>query len=183
MTYQEYLDKENEMQSKIYSPGLVKDEETVARLIMTPKHYQDGEVDATAFDQVLHGMSVLRKTDPYIFETDVLTLINEFSQNSIQSYAGYVQASVGDIRGIIKKAYRLFCVLDTASKKLKSHADIRAIRTKEIETALNMPKKVLNKYLRSEIADFFNKEGLINNSSEFTDSILKCSQFQIPSLY
>jgi hypothetical protein len=167
MTYQECLEQENKTQSESFSPGLVKNEEIVARLIMSPKHYQDGEVDATAFEQVLSGMSVLRKTNPSTFKKDSLSLINYFGKDGTQSYVGYVKASVNDIRAVIQETYRLFYVLDTASEKLISHVDIHAIRSDEVKKALNLPKKPFHQYLRSEIANLFNKHGLIDNSSEF----------------
>jgi len=161
----EYYLQQEIIKQSIYSPDIVDNSEQIARLIMSPKHFQDGEVDATAFEQIIHsGMSVLRKKDIDIFNKDSLATIKKLSNNGIQEYVGYVQASVNEIRLILIQTYRLFYVLDTATRETTSHADVHVVRTPEIIKASNLPKKSFHQYIRSQIAELFNQKGLINNT-------------------
>ena len=153
MSYEELLLLEGNKQS-IYSPSVVLDSETIARVLLSPKHYSDGEIHSSAFEQIFHpkGMSILRLN--HSFEESLSKTIEELENDSAK-YTAYVSAKVQDIRAILIKGYRVFYILDSARKDKVGHADIFAIRLSIKECEL--PKKAFNKYVRFEISQVFNK--------------------------
>jgi hypothetical protein len=153
MSYEELINLES-IKHNNFSPGIVIDKEEIARVIFSPKHYENGEILATAFEQLLckQGMSVLRFK--YDFNTSLKRTIEQLQKNGTNNYIGYVTASVHDIRKIIYENYRLFYILDTATSDKKGHADVFAIRPHE---KISLPKKALKNYIRKEISEVFNK--------------------------
>jgi hypothetical protein len=144
-----------------FSPGIVINEEEIARVIFSPKHYDNGEILATAFEQILHnrGMSVLRLE--YDFNTSLKRTIELLQKDDVNNYIGYVSANVHDIRTIVYEDYRLFYILDTATDDRTGHADIFAIRPHE---EISLPKKALKNYIRLKISKVFNKLQLVENT-------------------
>ena len=153
MSYEELLSLEENKQST-YSPSVVLDDETIVRVLLSPRHYEDGEVLPVAFDHILHklGMSVLRLK--YSFKESLSKTIEQLEKNG-EKYIGYTSAKVQDIRAIKIKGYRVFYIRDTATKDKLGHADIFAIRLSIDECGL--PKKAFKNYIRFEISQVFNK--------------------------
>lgn len=160
MSYEELINLESVKYNK-FSQGVVTNEEEIARVIFSPKHYANGEILATAFEQILHnqGMSVLRLE--YDFDTSLKRTIKLLQKDDINNYIGYVSANVNDVRTIIYEGYRLFYILDTATSDRTGHADIFAIRPHD---KINLPKKALKNYIRLKISNVFNKPKLIENT-------------------
>lgn len=152
MTHQQYLDLEDASAS-YYSTGIVRNEETVARVLFSPKHYEDGKILPVAFEQIFNpnGMSVLRQDD--YFETSLTRTIEILQKDDENEYFGYVCASVLEIRSIVHNNYRVFYVRDTATEDRISHADVFSIRLSEMGAG----KAWLNNYIRFEIANVFNR--------------------------
>ena len=153
MSYEEKLSLEKSKQS-IYSPSIVLDDEIIARVLFSPKHYLDGEVLPVAFEQIFSagGMSVLRLN--YSFQESLSKTIEQLEKDGA-TYIGYVCAKVQDIRAIKIKGYRVFYILDTATKDKLGHADVFAIRLSIDKCGL--PKKAFKNYIRQEISQVFNK--------------------------
>ena len=61
-------------------------------------------------------------------------------------------SKVLDIKNIKQNEFRLFYIVDTATKEKIGHADICAIRSSDIA----LPKKALKQYIRYEISLVFN---------------------------
>ena len=61
MSYEELINLENTKQS-LFSPCIVSNTETIARVLFSPKHYDNGEISTNALEQIFDpdGMSVLR---------------------------------------------------------------------------------------------------------------------------
>ncbi|MEA2028313.1 MAG: hypothetical protein U9N49_05010 [Campylobacterota bacterium] len=153
MSYGSLLDLEKVSQNR-YSPCVIDNEEVVARLLFSPRHYLDGEILPMAFDQVTNegGMSILRMS--YFFENSLNKTISQIG-NSTVKYCGYACAKVEDIRAIKIEDLRVCYVLDTATKEKRGHADIFYIKFSIEECGL--PKKALKTYVRKEIAKVFNQ--------------------------
>ena len=153
MSYEETIALEQVPYNDL-SPCIVDDEEIVARVLFSPKHYLDGEILPTAFQQIFSsdGMSILRKS--HFFEESLSKTINQLETTEAK-YSGYVCAKVEDIRNIKVNNLRVFYILDTATKEKLGHADIFYIKLSYEECGL--PKKVFNGYIRSEIAEVFNQ--------------------------
>ena len=154
MTYDELISLESVQQNE-FSPGVVINDEGIARVIFSPHHFDNtGIVLPSAFDNVLSslGMSVLRIN--YNFSNSLEITIKSLEKKSINKYVGYITAKVNDIRAIGCENYRVFYILDTATKDKIGHADIFSIRPNE---KINLPPKSLKKYIRFEISKVFNK--------------------------
>lgn len=153
MTHQDYLDLEQQSVS-IHSHGIVQNEEVLARVLFSPKHYENGEIVASAFEQIFQpgGFSVLRQ-DGY-FQESLVRTIQLLQNGDDNKYFGYVCAQVLEIRSVVHNTYRIFYVRDTATKDRKSHADVYPIR---IPAEIGVTKGWLINYIRFEIANVFNK--------------------------
>lgn len=151
-TYDSYIALEKVLSNHI-SPGIVEDCEKIARVLLTPKHCEDGEILAAAFTQIFNpnGMSVLRLK--YEFETCLSKTIKLLENGDDNKYCGYVCANVSDIRNVKHENYRIFYILDTAREDRLGHSDVFAIRIEEID----LPKKSLNNYIRLKISEVFNE--------------------------
>jgi len=157
MNYEELLTLEKSSQSE-FSPCIISNDEKIARVIFSPKHYSDGEVVALAFQQIFSpdGMSVLRLN--YFFENSLIKTIKLLQKDDENQYTGYVSASVSDIRNVIQNGFRVFYILDTAREDRVGHADIFSIR---LPIEMGLSKKILNKYIRHRIAEAFNELTLV----------------------
>lgn len=160
MSYDELINLES-VKNNNFSPGVVVDKEKIARVIFSPKHYDNGEILATAFEQILHsqGMSILRLE--YDFDNSLKRTIKLLQKDDTNHYIGYASANVQDIRTILYEDYRLFYILDTAKSDRIGHADIFAIRPHE---KISLPKKALKNYIRLKISNVFNKLQLVENT-------------------
>jgi len=153
MSYEETIALEQVPYNDL-SPCIVDDEEIVARVLFSPKHYLDGEILPTAFREIVNdgGMSILRLN--YSFEKSLNKTIKQIEKNEVK-YCGYVYAKVADIRAIKINSLRVCYVLDTATKEKLGHADIFYIKLSHEECGLH--KKALQLYVRAEIAEVFNQ--------------------------
>jgi len=152
MSYEELLALENIKQSQV-SPSIVMDKEIVVRVLFSPKHYLDGEILPVAFEQIFssNGMSILRVS--HCFSLSLTKTITQLEQDGVK-YIGYTSAKVQDIRDIKLNEYRVFYILDTATKDKIGHADIFAIRLSIDKCGL--PKKAFKNYIRQQISKVFN---------------------------
>lgn len=152
-SYEDLLKKEKTKQS-FFSPSIVSDKETISRVLLTPKHYKNGMIVPTAFEQILQseGFSVLRRQ--YDFDNSLEKTIEKLEKDN-NKYIGYASASVAKIRSIVHERYRVFVVLDTAREDIVSHADI--FTTRNLIASDGLDKKFLIKYIRLEIAKLFNE--------------------------
>ena len=166
-SYEECIEKEKVSQSP-HSPGLVSDDEQVARVLLTPKHVKDGQVLPVAFEQVLQsqGFSILRHGE--YFEESLVNTI-KLLETDDNKYTGYATANVKEIRDILIQGttFRLFIVTDTATKDRKAHADIFTTRNTP-EALKHGMKKSLVKYIRLQIANLFNKTHFQENKESST---------------
>lgn len=153
MTYDELINLESVKYNK-FSPGIVTNKEQISRVIFSPKHYANGKILASAFEQILdkRGMSILRLK--YNFDISLKRTIDLLQKDDINNYIGYVSANVHDIRTIVYDEYRLFYILDTATSDRLGHADIFSIRPHD---KISLPKKALKNYIRLKISNVFNK--------------------------
>lgn len=151
MRYQDFIDLESITQSE-FSPSTISNDEVVARVLFSPKHYDNGEIVAAAFVQIFspNGMSVLRKE--HSFETSLKVTIALLQKEDENKYFGYVCAKVSEIRAILYETFRVFYVLDTARKNNIGHADVFSIRIDEIGS-----KRWVNNFIRYEISQVFNQ--------------------------
>jgi len=151
--YEVLLSKETTKQSK-YSPGIIQDSEKVARVLLSPKHYKNGIIVATAFQQIFSpgGFSILRHGE-YFDESLEKTI--ELLESSENKYIGYASANVVDIRKvIIGSIYRVFIVLDTAREDRIAHADIFTTRT--TINSEELAKQYVKNFIRYQISELFN---------------------------
>ncbi len=164
-SYNDCIEQEQISQSP-YSPGLIADDELVARVLLTPKHVKNGQVLPVAFEQVLQsqGFSILRH-GKYFNKSLVNTI--KLLETVDNKYTGYVTANVKEIRNIFiqNTTFRLFIVTDTATKDRKAHADIFTTRN-TIEVSKLGIKKSLIKYIRFQITKLFNQTNLKNHKKD-----------------
>lgn len=149
MTYADAIALEKVSQSS-FSPGIVDDKETIARVLVSPKHVLEGEVLSRAFYQIKTSpMSVLRKNTNF---SDSLDITIKQLTSSENKYAGYVLANTSDIRNIFLEndTIRLFYILDSgASEEKKAHADVYSTRS------LFSPKKWQENYMLLLLSEAF----------------------------
>lgn len=152
MSHEDFLSLEDVKQSE-FSPSIVMNEEIVARVLFSPKHYLDGKILPVAFEQIFssNGMSILRVS--HSFSLSLTKTITQLEQDGVE-YIGYTSAKVQDIRDIKLNEYRVFYILDTATKDKIGHADIFAIRLSIDKCGL--PKKAFKNYIRQQISKVFN---------------------------
>lgn len=116
----------------VYSPGPVKDEETLYRQILNPVHVEAGaaELKPTAFNDVSDkGLSVNRDCEGKNKEALVQAGIERAKATSIaekvRTFVALARFCCHRVRAITDDAgQRGFLVLDTAIKEDPSHADI-----------------------------------------------------------
>lgn len=125
-----YCSCELESQSQ-YSPGIVSDEESVARLIFSPLHIKDGVILSAAFSDVDvdgRGLSVNRLDycgEDFLKDAGAKKAAEDRQRTGKgRDYEGYIMASVCPVRCILHEGKRAFCVKDTALPENISHADI-----------------------------------------------------------
>src|SRR5437867_10783379 len=119
-------------QQSAYSPGVVKDEEELLRIIFYPEHIVDNIVQPSAIaldDLRSRGFSVDRR--PYI-QQDILqqNVANLRNRQQEVRQVGYIAQLEGRaVRNIQdNNAERAFIVIDTAHEKNIAHASIYSAR-------------------------------------------------------
>ena len=156
-TYTAFINREQEKQSK-FSPCVVSDQETISRLIFSPKQYceETKRIFPNAFEQIKYeGLSVLRKN--YDFKScinNVCDIITRKDNGKI--LAGFTSADVSKIREAKNNGVRFFVVLDTARENMVGHADVESILTQKNITTL--PSGLSHKYIAKKISDLFEPE-------------------------
>lgn len=116
----------------VYSPGLVGDDESIARLIFSPIHIDgQGKVLPAAFSDVDvpgRGLSVNRYA--HCTSEELLNLarakeaMDRDKGKPDREYKGFVVAGVRPVRDITNEGLQAFCVKDTSLKDNISHADV-----------------------------------------------------------
>ena len=116
-----------------HSPGRVRDEETLARLVFTPLFLDEdtgGPTTAALKDAATRGLSVDRLELVGQREVHQRGLEKEKTTNArrggvnVVSYAGFVHVPCGAVRGLWDEDVRQFFVFDTATSENHAHADI-----------------------------------------------------------
>lgn len=111
-----------------HSPGCVKDEEDLIRIIFSPHDYLVSEerLVPTAFDDmVIQGWSVLRKKYTSVKQIEQRADTIMKGKGAPASVQGVIIISSRDLRKIrTSLGQRELCVLDTAQQTVKSHADV-----------------------------------------------------------
>lgn len=149
MTYSDAIALEKVSQS-ISSPGIVEDRESIARVLVSPKHVLDGEILSRAFYQIKSSpMSVLRKNIDF---NDSLNVTKGQLTSFENQYAGYAIANTYNIRNLTHEDFRLFYILDSgASYEKKAHADVYSTRS------LFNPKKWEENYMLLLLSEAFSE--------------------------
>lgn len=119
------------------SPGVVKSAEQVARILLTPKHFDEsGSLHEKAIQDALNrGLSVMRLAHSSyervqfqagrLIDLDVQRRLEEAREPTELAFAGVATAQVEKVRAILNEAGRRgFCVVDTALENVPEHADI-----------------------------------------------------------
>ena len=140
-----------------FSPGVVGDDEDVARNVYSPIHINNetGEVLPTFFSDVKDkGLSVNRiehVSAQGMREMGLIKLKTDLANGKTdRTYEGFVRAKADNIRAVSDENGRSFCVLDTALEGNVSHADVcqsMGIRTRSE-----------NKEIRKKLYDIFSGE-------------------------
>lgn len=121
--------EENEQQSS-YSPGIVRDEERLARFISRREHLAgDGELAPAAFpvqdflDRGRGGLSVARLV--HMMPTDVQRHVHALAgSGSTKTAKGMAVAETRDVRTIRMAGARTFCVVDDGKPDFQAHASV-----------------------------------------------------------
>jgi len=140
--YEQSLEWEKESVS-LYSCGVVKDDEGLARNIFSPHHYDisTGSLTTLAFDDILNkGLSVLRCNQ---VDTAKIIEIGNNKKKDTHGYHGYIAVQAKTIREYIVDSKRAMAIYDTAMIDLLSHADICSI-----SVTSKSGKNLLRIYLR-----------------------------------
>lgn len=131
--------EENERQSH-HSPGVIRDEERLARFIWRREHVaDDGKLAPAAFpvadllDRGRGGLSVARLG--HMMPSDVQRQIDAFvgrvGNEGAKTAKGMAVAETRDIRAIRTDSVRTFCVVDDGRPDFQAHAAIRLARLAE----------------------------------------------------
>ncbi len=117
------IKKESEVQKTLYSPGIVKDEETLVRLAFSGQCTKKGKLASFSLISVFDRISALS-----VLRCDFDDFIKDFKETEKgakkKAEAQFI-ANVGEIRKMEDdKKNQLFLVLDIATKNKKTHAEI-----------------------------------------------------------
>lgn len=145
----------------VFSPGIVKDEETLIRTLFVPLHIDTdtGELKPSAFDDAMNkGLSVNRESLTSIekIQTNAIEHAAVVSQTrSARDYYGYSTAKTSEIRAHEAYELRIFSVYDTSldEEDGKSHADVCAIISKDAHEDLT--EKGCKKLIRGRLHNCF----------------------------
>jgi len=141
------------------SPGIVKDEEKIARQIFSPIHYDEelDEIVAAAFHDVKDkGLSVNRlnhASEEDVHHAGLAKAEKDRISKPNRKYIGFCQTDVEEVRLISEGDIRIFAVYDSALPEAIHHADICQIMHEQIDA--NLPKKVANLNRRTILQEKF----------------------------
>ncbi|MCU7833944.1 MAG: hypothetical protein KZQ83_01735 [gamma proteobacterium symbiont of Taylorina sp.] len=115
-----------------YSPGVVDDNEFIARQIFTPIHVEEnGEIKTAAFDDALNkGLSVNRlkcASEDNIHKSGELKAEHDRQYRPDRQYIGFIKAEVSTIRSFWECEKRVYTAFDTALKDTPHHSDVCVI--------------------------------------------------------
>lgn len=142
------------------SPGVVIDDENIARLIFSPIHYdaKNDEIVAAAFHDVRDkGLSVNRLEHCNVTETHSAGLDKAKKDQEAKpdrAYIGFCVAKAGKVRDIVENDVRIFTIYDSALPDAKYHADVCQIYFDTTEP--NLTKKAANLNRRTLLQEAFN---------------------------
>ena len=147
-------------QSSVYSSEVVKDEEEIARLILSPIHIDKdtGDILPTAYDDVFNkGLSVNRLSmhESYssIHQMGKEKEARDIERDPLRKYLGFTIANVEEIRRCKIETVREFAVYDTALELVPCHADVCAINKSD----KTLPPKAAKKQSRLDLKNTFSK--------------------------
>lgn len=144
-----------------YSPGIVKDDETVARLLFSPHHIDKvtNDIQPVAFSDVFDkGLSVNRLK--YISIGDMCKFGDEMAKtmgksNSEREFIAYMTGSVSEIRKQLAEGFRVFAVYDTSNESAIMHADVCSILSIDIDVNPKLTRKGIKKLVRARLSNIF----------------------------
>lgn len=149
---------EQERVSK-YSPGIVEDEEIIARQIFSPLHFDtgNGKLLPAAFANVkTNGLSVDRMaytTDETLHDSGKAMATEANKSRTYREYFALCKAKVSTIRSILGGEIRIFAVYDTSYENRISHADVCKIATSSILP----PNTSLKLLVRKRLSEAFSE--------------------------
>ena len=122
--------EENQQQS-VHSPGIVRDEERLARFVWRSDHLAEGGALAPAafsvqefLDPSRGGLSVARLD--HMTREEARKRVDAFvDSTSANQIKGIAVAETKIVRAIRKSNARIFCVLDDGQSDFRAHAVIR----------------------------------------------------------
>jgi hypothetical protein len=143
-----------------HSPGVVRDEEVVARFVTSDFFEESDGVNNNIFKDVFtrrRGASVTRLNDSNSDKIDQNGLmfaeyISKIKRQKVE-YLGFIQTTCREIRGLCFRGNKIYCIIDTATPHNISHADIFA---RDI-FAVSEPEQSA---VREELLSFFSFEAL-----------------------
>ena len=104
-----------------FSPGLISDDEILVRVIFNEDHILENGLHPAEFSTVkTFGLSVLRKL--YCDKTEFERLIQKVFDG--KEVKGIAIVKTKDIKNIVDKGERIFCLYDTSEQGNVSHSDI-----------------------------------------------------------
>jgi hypothetical protein len=154
------------------SPGVVQDDETIIRLVVTPMHVDKKlpKLKSSFFDYVFsQGLSAQRLD--HVANTELVNTVNSLISNrQDRAWIGYVQCQAKDIRRIKseQESVQQFCVYDAAlpppnaqssdppEPDNPAHAEIHASR--------RIPEAEQIEW-RAELTKIFNAKGILSRRS------------------
>ena len=152
-----------------YSPGIVKNDETVVRQIFSPIHVDEetGEVKTAAFDDASNkGLSVNRlahaSPEDIHQSGEKKADTDRKSGKEDRAYLGFVEADVEKIRSDLEDNTRVFTVYDTALKKAIHHGDVCTIKQNDCQIP-KLSKKLAKKERRLRLQRKFSTLQKNNN--------------------
>lgn len=124
---------ENKSVTKL-SPGLVDDDETLARHIYSPIHIdrETGAATPAAFSDATDGMSVDRMshtTVQEIVDRGEEKAANDRENGKEREFQGFIEVACREVRGVVNENGRAFCVYDSAKTYNIAHADIHQVES------------------------------------------------------
>ncbi len=145
-----------------FSPGPVKDDETLLSVVTSKNFISNGYIEPTLFEsRMSNGISTDRKNYTTLTDYDMRAekLVEE---NPKKSNYGSIALLVGGIRKINLEGQRAIAVYDTALRENRSHAEIACT---EVPPAGTQSRKKLRASLRRKVLDATLHGGRVLSSS------------------
>ena len=154
--YTHHLD-ENSSASPVHSPGVVRDDEFLLRLMFNPQHVENGKLTpaaVTASDLHTKGFSVYRLgyvSIEFIVAKEENTLRKERKDNVTWTTEGVAKLSASSVRNIKFDEEQAFVIIDTAKENEEGHAEILVARPEKGISHVKEMRKLLRPLLEERM--------------------------------